>query len=189
MDAKNGYNMYGGFEISRRDLDVPQLFGETLERIEKQRENLYRVYLYWLPHPHWAIRGEYQFEKFNRKPFRPVFDGIPILDSTPYRIETSSAPLNVSYFNPNGIFAKYTATYVRQHLERDTGSQGTDAFFLNDVILGYRLPNRRGIANIELKNLLDENFYYRNVNFYTSEAISPRFTPGRTVFFRLTLNF
>jgi tetratricopeptide (TPR) repeat protein len=187
MDAKNGNNIYSGFEISRRDLDVPTLFAETeritLDRMEKQREHLYRVYLYWLPHPHWAIRGEYQFEKFGRKP-----SSSDVVDPTPYGIETSSAPLNVNYFNPNGVFAKYTATYVRQHLERNAGPV-TDAFFLNDVILGYRLPNRRGIANIEVKNLLDENFFYRNVHFYTSEAISPRFIPGRTIFFRLTLNF
>lgn len=71
----------------------------------------------------------------------------------------------------------------------ESDNEGTENFFLLDAALGYRLPNRRGILSIEAKNILDEAFAFRNINFFTSEPMNPRFVPTRTIFARLTLNF
>jgi hypothetical protein len=61
---------------------------------------------------------------------------------------------------------------------------------LLEAAIGYRLPNRRGILSLEGRNLLDEEFFYRNINFQTSEPVYyQRFIPHRTLFLRLTLNF
>ena len=71
-----------------------------------------------------------------------------------------------------------------------TTNSGIDAFLLLDAVLGYRLPNRRGILSLEGRNLLDKSFYYRNINnFDQSKPVNSRFIPERTFFARLTLNF
>lgn len=186
LDARVTNDVYGGLEASERDLEVP-IFSElrrNVNSIVEQKEQFYRAYLYWLPHPNWAVRGEYQFEKFVRDP--------ATAESGPSRIETLSAPLSLSYFNPHGIFAKFETTFVRQELKRGTASTnaGVSDFFLLDAVLGYRFPNRRGILSLEGRNLLDEDFFFRNLNFQVSEQFyNQRFTPGRTFFLRLTLNF
>lgn len=191
LDARVTENWYGGVEVSARDLEVPFFKDNmTFSKSESQQEKLYRAYLYWLPHAHWSVRGEFQFEKFARAPTAVphLSDGEP---SQPYLIETASAPVNLSYFHPSGIFAKLTTTYVHQKVQSRTPvNAGADAFVLLDTVLGYRLPNRRGILSLEGRNLLDEDFFYRNINFQISEPVYyQRFTPNRTFFLRLTLNF
>ena len=200
LDARIANNVYGGFELSQRDLDVPYFqdnafTGET----EKQHETLHRAYLYWLPHPNWAIKGEYQYEKFSRKPISSEEFATGTL--APSRIETSSVPVSLNYFSPSGIIGKLTGTYVRQDLQRsgtsildarvnDPGA-GVSDFFMLDAILGYRLPNRRGIFSLEGRNLLNENIVFRNGPLQISDKLlyDQRYSPDRTFFLRLTLNF
>lgn len=180
LDARITHHIFSGIEVSSRDLKVPII---TQHIMENQKEKLYRAYLYWLPHPFWAIKGEAQFEKFMRQP--------DLSSTEPNRIETLSAPVAIQYFNPHGLFAKLTGTYVRQELERQgrIENAGIDHFFLFDATLGYRFPNRMGMLSLEGRNLLNDHFFFRNVNFQLSEAMSPRFIPTRTIFARLTLNF
>jgi tetratricopeptide (TPR) repeat protein len=195
LDARVANNIYGGMEISARHLKVPLFNSESINlrgddaakrsRTEEQQEKLYRAYLYWFPRSDWAIKGEFQFEKLSRP-------DDPRNDPEPFRIQNLSFPLSLNYFNPNGIIAKVVGTYVRQNLERppETGLRtGNSDFYLLDAIIGYRLPNRRGILSLEGKNLLNENFAFRSYNFQFNEVANPLFTPGRTFFARLTLNF
>ncbi|SFO36937.1 FecR family protein [Nitrosospira briensis] len=185
LDARVAANLYGGLEVSARDLMVPQFIGDEPAREQKQEERLYYAYLYWVPHPYWAIRGESRFEKFMRAPAE-----LGVAD--PNRIETLSAPVSFNYFNPSGIFATFTTTYVRQELRRtESSAQRTvdDNFVLLDAVLGYRFPNRRGIVSLEGRNLLDQDFFFKSTNFQSNEITAPRFIPSRTFFLRLTLNF
>ena len=195
LDYHFSHLLYGGLEASDRILYVPHLLS-TGSYLQKQKEQLYRSYLYWTPHKHWSIKAEFQFEQFKRKP-----DIQSLLAEDPTKIKTLSAPINIQYFHPSGLFSGITGTIVKQDLTRlsDFGREkerdpeitksGVDTFFLLDAFLGLRLPNRRGILSLEGRNLLDTNFYYRNINFYQSEAITPQFIPDRTFFARLTLNF
>ncbi len=156
--------------------------------IVKQQEQLYRGYLYWVPHSQWAMRAEFQFEKFNQDPANVGSN----VSSDPYRMGTLSAPLSVNYFDPSGIFAKVVTTPVRQDLHRiDPENEGVSKFFLLDAIIGYRLPNRKGIFSVEGRNLLNEDFFYRNIGLQQSEQplYNQRYSPDRTFFLRLTLNF
>lgn len=187
IDARVTENWYGGVEVSERNLEVPSFVARdmTFSKSESQQENLYRAYLYWLPHHYWSARGEFQLEKFARS-------AATVSDfRQPYQIETAIAPINISYFHPSGVFGKLTATYVHQEVKsRTSANSGVDDFFLLDTAIGYRLPNRRGILSLEGRNLLDEHFFYRNVNFQISEPFyNQRFIPTRTFFLRLTLNF
>ena len=190
LDYLLSNNLYGGVEASKRRLNVPLPLENSL--LQKQNEQLYRAYVYWMPHIYWSVKGEFQFERYKRA-------ADTLLDEEPFRINTLSSPISVKYFHPTGLFSELTGTFVAQDLKRKkdlgkkrdpkTTNSGTDAFFLLDAAIGYRLPNRRGILSMEGRNLLNEDFFYRSVNFYQSEAVSPRFVPERTFFVRLTLNF
>lgn len=196
LDSRILNKLFSGIEVSERDLKIPSRFSSTQEDFSLQNEKSYRNYIYWLPHSHWAFRAELEFENFIQKN--------PTNSSDPNKIQTLSAPLNIEYFHPSGLFSKFSATFVKQNLQRlsdhgkkigegivcsGTECSGINSFFLLDYVFGYRLANRRGILSAEARNLLDESFYYRNYGFYTSEPINSRFIPSRTFFLKLTLNF
>jgi hypothetical protein len=46
LDVKFSRDLYGGVEVSQRNLDIPAVINETDVVIEEQRENLYGAYLY-----------------------------------------------------------------------------------------------------------------------------------------------
>ncbi len=191
LDTKITKNIYHGIEASERDLKVPA-FNSTF--LDKSDEQLYRMYLYWLLDPNWAVRAEVQYEKFNRKKNEEI-------GFEPYRTETLSIPLSLNYFSPNGLFASLVGTIVRQNVKRSDSFnpendlisglkyEGLSSFFLVDITGGYRLPSRRGLISIEARNLFDQDFDYRQPHFYSSEPIRVRYFPDRTVFARLTFNF
>lgn len=182
LDARVSENLYAGVEISDRRLGVPSFEDNLTFRVtESQQEKLFRAYLYLLPHPYLSARGEFQLEKFARDSSATGVHGI----------ETASAPVNLSFFHPSGVFAKLMTTYVQQKVKsRTQENSGVDDFMLLDAAIGFRLPNRRGILSLEGRNLMDEHFFYRNINFQASEPVYyQRFTPHRTLFLRLTLNF
>ena len=179
MDTQFGNRLFGGFEISSRNLHVPTYISQSI-RIENQKEQLYRGYVYGLLHTRWTARSEIQFEKFSRAE----------TNAGPHQIDTLSIPTGIDYFNPQGFFANVTGTFVRQEVDRrGILNEGIDKFFLVDASVGFRLPNRRGIVSLEGRNLFDEHFLYRNANFMTPELINPRFIPTRTIFARVTFSF
>ncbi|MDR4517044.1 MAG: TonB-dependent receptor [Nitrosomonas sp.] len=191
LDTFLNKNIYGGIEISRRELDVPN-FSDAFDlkdapvTVEQQKENLYRAYLYLIPNTNWTIKSEPQFETFDR--------AIIINNNLPIEISTLIIPTSINYFNPSGVFAALSGAFVRQDIERFENfttekNSGISDFFMVDAVIGFRMPNRMGIISLEGKNLLNEEFSYRNINFQQSEITNTRFTPRRTFFARLTLNF
>ena len=191
IDYRLNSQIFTGVQISRRDLDVP-VFDNSVNQFpvfhlyqnKEQKENLYRSYFYWVPHPRWAARLEPQYEKLERESGNLGRD-------LPIKIETFTLPLSLSYFDPSGFFTNFTGTYVNQNLERkvSTEKDGVSDFFLLDTAVGLRLPKRRGMLGIELRNLADSEFNYINQYFNISEPIMPRYFRDRTVFARLTFNF
>ncbi|MEP6880120.1 MAG: TonB-dependent receptor, partial [Nitrosospira sp.] len=88
LDATVVKDLYAGVEVSRRDLEVLGLdVSSTLQLFDKQQESLFRSYLYWLPHINWAVRGEYQFEKFTR--------ASTDFGDEPIQIRNSNMPLTI----------------------------------------------------------------------------------------------
>ena len=100
LDFHFSKKLYGGLEVSERDLKVPFADGVTATLLvtEKQQERLYRAYLYWLPHKHWTINGEFKFERYTRN---ATDIGGP---DKPYDIQTLNAPMTINYFHPSGFF-------------------------------------------------------------------------------------
>jgi hypothetical protein len=140
-------NLRGGFEASKRDLDVPVTADGTT--FHDREESLYRGYLNWTPSQSWVTAIEYLQEDFdnNEKTLLP-------LDT-----ETQLVPASIAYFSPWGIFAKLRISYLNQEVGLNTGTD-SDTALLIDGSLGYRLSKRRGIFEIQVQNLLDEDFRY-----------------------------
>ena len=115
--------------------------------------------------------------------------------SFPTRLETTTVPLNIRYFDPSGFFAGVGTTYVDQQVSYDPEANpamasGSDHFFLLDATVGYRLPKRWGIVALEARNLTNQQFQFQDYWFQTgSNNTDPRFLPERTWLARFILNF
>ncbi len=176
LDSKAYEKIFSGFEISRRHIKVP-----LKNKFSKYEEELYRAYVYWALHTNWVAKGEFQYEDFT--------DKSGARDSNPIKLQTLSAPASIEYFHPSGIFSRFMTTFVQQDLVRgNSDKSGTSHFVLLDFSVGFRFPNRRGILSLEGRNLLDDNFYYRDDTFRNSEPGITRFIPQRTIFLGVTLN-
>ncbi len=169
-------------------MELPRIGPGPSVVTEDQSEDLYRAYLYWTPLPEWAVTAEFQYEEFERED--------PLGFDIPTQVETITVPLGVRYFRTAGpgagFFAELVATYVHQEVDlppASTFGEDSDDFVLVDAAIGYRLPRRSGILSLEARNLLDEEFLFQDVNIQRPEPSNPRFIPGRTILFRLTLDF
>ena len=101
----------------------------------------------------------------------------------------------VGYFHTSGFFASGRVG-VAWHSFESPGAfpgptAGSDTFPITELSLGYRLPDRRGIASIDLLNLTDADFRYqaRGITAASQPATAPRFARDLTVMARLRLSF
>lgn len=189
LDQKLTPCLFGGFEISKRELDVP--FIETIEtesnvtRVDWE-ERLARVYLNWVLHRWFTATVEYQYERLER-------DDRAVGVESFTKATTHRVPVSLNFFHPVGIMARLKATYV--HQEGDFSNPfgqgvtaftvpGRDNFWVLDAAIGYRLPNRWGIITVEARNLLDERF-----RFQDTDPSNPSIFPERAVLTRITLSF
>lgn len=191
IDQKFTKNFYGGLEFSKRDLDVPYSDIPDPPALPVPRiktvdwdEYLGRVYLYWIPHEWWALRAEYQYEKFDRD---EEF-GLGLKE-----VQTHKVPLGISFAHPSGLIAVFQATYYDQNgdflpqgedpLPRNFRS-GDDQFWVINTAISYRLPKRHGFITVGANNLFDESFKY-----YDTDLVNPTIQPDRVIFGKVTLAF
>ncbi len=190
VDQKFSETVFGGVELSRRDLDVP-ILGPTLDVIRKEDrdEKLLRAYSYWTPCPYLALSAEYQYEKIERD-FIPGAVDLTLL--TPAETRTHSVPLGINAFHPSGLFLTLQATYFDHEVDFPNLAGGTDTssdnFWIADISVGYRLPKRYGIASLTVKNLFDEDFSFQDTDL-AGEPRLPSIQPDRSIVGRLTLSF
>ena len=181
--------LHVGVELSKREPEIAIVNAATGQTtFEDQRETLDRVYLYWTPIPKWGVRAEYQYERFKR------IDTLGF--SLPTEVETTTVPVFVTYFQGTGraagLFAEIGANFVRQkvHLaSTSTFGQDREDFITVDTAIGYRLPQRRGLLSMEVRNLFDQKFLFQDMNIQSPVPSNPRFIPDRTIIGRLTLSF
>ncbi|MGI8515090.1 MAG: tetratricopeptide repeat protein, partial [Acidimicrobiia bacterium] len=180
IDQKFSSTLFGGAEISRRDLG-----GGTINTVDESsfltrfdsQENLARAYLFWTPRSWLALRAEYQFERINSDE----------IDALVRKMDTQRVPLGFSVFLPSGWSAAVTATYHNQdgvflHKLTQEFEPAHDNFWPVDAGLSYRLPKRYGFITVGASNLFDEEF-----NFFDTDVNNPRIHSGRMVFGRVTL--
>ncbi len=176
-------DFYVGAEVSRRDLDVPLLVEGPPRAVvdQSEREDLGRAYIYWAPHPWFALAVEYFYERLKLDP--NAGNVVQTAESRTHRV-----PMTVSFFHPSGVTAWLRGTYVDQRgtFADAAGSlfQGQDDFFVVDAALQYRLPRRWGFLSLEAKNLFDQRF-----RFQDTDPANPAIAPGRLVLFKFTLAY
>ncbi|OEU51777.1 MAG: hypothetical protein BA861_01325 [Desulfobacterales bacterium S3730MH5] len=183
IDHKFRQDVFGGIELSKRDLDA-FFIDPTLETNETEwQEKLVRAYLYWTPQDWFSISAEYRWERFERDLECTGEEHIHIL-------ETHKVPLSASLYCPLGFTTKLKATYVDQKGEFDihplsfVTKEGRDDFWFVDVCLSYRLPKRYGLVSIEARNLFDEQF-----QFQTMDKANPDIVPERLILVKITMSF
>lgn len=185
LDHKFNSILSGGIEISRRYLDIHNILenDENItigENVDHWRESNYRAYLLWSPHPRWTGTLEYFRENFNN-----------VGEFSPLDTETQVIPIGLSYFDPNGLFVKFKSSFYNQSVNLDGEHPSDNTVFL-DLSLGYRLPERRGLIEVQFQNLLDQNYRYEGLQDRQptdTGGVPPfmPFSPEFTVFARLTL--
>jgi outer membrane receptor protein involved in Fe transport len=184
LDQKFTSALYGGVEISQRNLEIPWERQEGTiveEREDDWEENLSRAYFYWTPHRWLSLSAEYQYETFERD---IDFPGIEQF----INLRTHKLPFGVNFYHPSGFSAGFEAAYVDQSGKFVDPSKNTtkdsDEFWVVDAALSYRLPKRYGILSLECKNLFDETFKYLD-----TDPANPAVYPDRLVLVRFTLSF
>lgn len=121
--------------------------------------------------------------------FRENFNNVG--EFSPLDTETQVIPIGLSYFDPNGLFVKFKSSFYNQSVNLDGEHPSDNTVFL-DLSLGYRLPERRGLIEVQFQNLLDQNYRYEGLQDRQptdTGGVPPfmPFSPEFTVFARLTL--
>jgi outer membrane receptor protein involved in Fe transport len=187
VDQKFSASLFGGLEISKRDIKVPYDFypaspfdPPSIQKTDWE-EQLARAYLYWTPMNWLALSAEYQYEDLERD---PAFVGPELFKE----IKTHRFPLGIGFFLPFGFSAQMKTTYVDQEGEYGDPSvflvSGDDQFWVVDASISYRLPKRLGLITLEAKNLFDEEF-----NFQDTDPSNPWVAPEQVVSVKCTLAF
>ena len=176
--------LYGGLSLAARALEVPAPLGGT--RVPSERidwdERLGRAYLYLVPHDWVGLSLEYLVESFD---YSQEFN-LGASEVTTHRL-----PLGIKAFHPCGASFSLKATYWHQKGEflpfladfkPENYVSESDDFWTVDAALSYRLPRRCGMVSLGARNLFDQNFEY-----FETDIDNPRVQPGRSLFFRITL--
>jgi len=175
-----------GGEWSQRQLNVPVTVNNTLSGglvpslVETGWKERYgRLYLSWLPNERLAFNTGVYYEALHRTDIAADLDGFTT-------IQLLQLPLELRYFDPNGLLGLVRATVVReqgQFFDVNTGevNPGKGTFATVDMGIGWRYPGRPLIASFEVQNLLDSNFHFQNI-----DPLYPGILQRRTFLARLT---
>ena len=180
IDQKFTTSLFGGVEVSKRDVKVPFIDlndpSNPIARDEDTDEYLGRTYLFWTPHRWLALRAEYLFERFES-------EGATNL---PKELDTHRVPLGIGFFHPSGLSTSLRTTYFNQNgefiLQSGEVQSGRDNFWIVDAAINYRLPKRYGFITVGATNLFNHKFKFFETDFDNSSI-----QPDRTFFARVTL--
>ena len=182
LDRRLRRNVAAGGEVSLRKLHVPAFDAQTGSPIESdRRDRQFRAYLHATPARWIALTTQYQLERLSRDP-EGNNDGL-LARARTHRLIAESR-----MFDRSGAFGRLRATFVDQEGRFQNPLQvveaGTDRFWTLDAAVGYRLPRRRGVAALEVRNAFDREF-----RFQDSSPEEPTILRARQVLARLTLAF
>ncbi|MBK0399143.1 FecR domain-containing protein [Limibaculum sp. M0105] len=108
--------------------------------------------------------------------------------------EATEVTAGLGWFHPSGFFVSgragvgWTDFVNTKNTVRQSGS---DTFPITELSLGYRLPDRRGIASIDFLNVVDADFGFedRTVESSSNPLAAPRFARDFAALARLRLRF
>lgn len=187
FDQRLSPRLFTGAEYLYRELEISGIDNRQVpaEAIRRQHEDTSgRAYLYWTPTPRLALQADYQYERLVQSPELALDNFVEIRD---HRFSLGGA-----YFDPSGLRAAVTATFVDQNgsftpfgsAPGDPGVPGSSSFWTLDAAIGYRLPERLGLITLSVRNLFDEDFQFQD-----TEPGNPTLIPERLVTLTATILF
>ena len=178
LDGNFSNQLYTGIELQQRDLNIPLTSGSTTT-FNGQEESSYGFYLNYLLSSHLALSLEYTFEEITND----------FIDPT--ELETTTIPLALKFSHSSGFFTAARITYIDQNAQYDDPIlvNYKDNFYLADLTLGYRLPNRQGVLSLQINNLFNDEFTYQD--YYKNDLFNygSQYIPERNIYGNITLNF
>lgn len=179
-----------GTEWSKRELnlaylEIVDLEGNAAVQSADWNEDLIQSYLYWAPHPQFTSSLVHTYEDFDRRDGTSSFQGLESFVD----VNTHTTTLRLQTQHPTGLIFFIEGVGVQQSgafQNINTAEVHSDGnfFFLGNTGIGYRLPQRRGLMSLELRNMFDKDF-----QFQETDISSPRFAQDRALFGRIRLFF
>ncbi len=180
IDQKISKNFFTGAFYLVRELSVPftqyDLFGNATSLEDDWQEQIGSAYIYWAPLSWLTVGLDYYYERYEHD----TWEGIQGIESlTTHRLKPQ-----INFISSCGLNTRIEANYIDQE-----GSFGfnpfftddSDQFWVFDLKLSYRMPNRRGIIAFEINNLFDEEFKYLD-----TDPNSSRFMPEQQLLLKIT---
>jgi Flp pilus assembly protein TadD len=173
-----------GAEWAQRQLTFPTTvnavgFGVPGVLESGWKERYGRAYLSWLPFERLAFNAAVDYEFLKRSVLGQGIDNF-------LKTQLLLAPVELRYFDPNGLFGLIRTTIVREQgqfvdVTRFTVSPGKGAFAALDLGIGWRFPGRPFIATFEVANVLDSHFHFQD-----TDLLNERIFARRTLLARIT---
>ena len=125
-------------------------------------------------------QAELEFETIDRPQLLTGSEGIMNLD-------TGRAPIGVQFFSSSGVTLRLATTYMDQEgdFSMDEFSpivEMEDEAWITDLSVEYRLPKRRGIITLGVRNLFDEPMDLLEVDPLDPLVATKRFVFGKVSF-------
>jgi len=186
LDQKFSRTVFGGAEVTRRDLNVPITYNDfsgfppiqSVIRTDWQ-EDMGRLYLFMTPMDRVALSIEYLYERHDWPLTSSLGDSVS--ETIAHKV-----PVGIQYFSPLGWTLGVKQTFVRE--SHDTGptasvNEQDTKFSVVDAMVSYRLPKRRGFVSVGATNLTDRHFAYEQL-----DSRNVGMQPARMIFGRLSLS-
>ncbi len=182
--------LFGGLSVLRRDLDIPEPICDTPTQFagcvgQQANDVVERNSDDWLGNAYlngtvgervgWSLEYAYEERDFD---FTQVSLGGELQDF----MRTTRFRPEARMFLPSGLFAGARWTRYDQRVEQPTSVLQPEVeadFWLGDVQIGYRLPNRWGSVTLDALNVSDQEFI-----FFRS-SLEERVVPARTILLSL----
>jgi hypothetical protein len=182
-------NLFGGLSLLRRHLDIPEptcaspdpFLGCGFQQatdvaMRTSNDWLGSAYLNGAVGARVALSAEYAYEqrKFD-------FTQLSQIGQFEDYVQTQRLRPEARVFFPFGLFAGARATRYNQRVDQfddltsNVRSRVESDFWIGDLQVGYRLPNRWGSVTLDALNITDREFI-----FYRS-SLEERVVPARTV--------
>jgi tetratricopeptide (TPR) repeat protein len=196
VDQTFRHNLFGGLSVIRRDLDIPEPVCDTPDPQfgcvgQPVNDTVTRTSDDWLGAayvnatvgPRLALTLEYAYEQrdFDFTQVSPVGLFEDSIQTTRLRPEA-----RLSF--PFGLFVNARGTRYDQEVDQfdDLSSSARETvetdFWIGDLSLGYRLPDRWGSVVVDALNLTDQEFI-----FFRS-SLEERVVPARTILVSFRFN-
>jgi hypothetical protein len=178
--------------------DVTTFTSSTLD-VEFEETNA-TAQINWTPHNYISLNLEYDYNKLDTATNVNIEEYNGISPDGVVELETHSAPITANYYHPSGLIIGLKTTYINQkgvfqsNDIFEPAQKAKDSFWLTDLLLSYRLPDKLGLISLGVKNVLDKEFNFEDRNSYDSLSVASSASPSslspeRLVFGQISITY